>query len=76
MTVSPSNLQQCNPDEDAGHHRQVVLKPFLKLGDAAFNVDEVPLLSVLVKHTEKKHIAASISSGKGNYYDKALKKKT
>lgn len=54
MTVSPSNLQQCNPDEDAGHHRQVVLKPFLKLGDAAFNVDEVPLLSVLVKHTEKK----------------------
>lgn len=51
--VSSSNLQQCYPNEDASHHRQVVLKPFLKLRDAAFDVDEVPLLRVLVNNRNK-----------------------
>lgn len=54
--VLPSDLQQCNPNEDASHHRQVVLKPFLKLRDAAFNVDEVPLLRVLGKDNRNKTI--------------------
>lgn len=64
MIVSLSNLQQCNPNEDASHHRQVVLKPFLKLRDAAFNVDEVPLLRVLVKNTEIRQYSLHIKRKK------------
>lgn len=64
--VSPSYLQQCNPNEDASHHRQVVLKPLLKLRDTAFNVDEGALLSVLVKNTDRRQHRPHMNRDKAN----------
>jgi len=42
-----TDLQQSDADEDAGHQREVVLQPLLKLRHAALHVDVVLLLRVL-----------------------------
>lgn len=47
-------MEQRDPDKYASDHCQVVLKPLLKLGDAAFHVDVRPLLRVLGEPTSSR----------------------